>query len=81
MTGADVTGLLVGAGLFAMFFFLSLYMPQVLGYDALDAGVAYLPLALSIIVSAGVASQLVTRLGSSPSCSAASCSSPPDSSG
>jgi EmrB/QacA subfamily drug resistance transporter len=66
VTGADVTGLLVGAGLFAMFFFLSLYMQQVLGYDALDAGVAYLPLALSIIVSAGVASQLVTRLGFKP---------------
>ena len=66
VTGADVTGLLVGAGLFAMFFFLSLYMQQVLGYDALDAGVAYLPLALSIIVSAGVASQLVTRMGFKP---------------
>jgi MFS family permease len=38
-------------------------MQQVLGYDALKAGVAYLPLALTIIVSAGVASVLVTRIG------------------
>jgi predicted MFS family arabinose efflux permease len=49
--------------LFSMFFFISLYMQQVLGYDALKAGVAYLPLALTIIISAGVASVLVTRIG------------------
>jgi len=66
LTGANVTGLFTGAALFAMFFFLSLYMQQVLGYDALKAGLSYLPLALSIIVSAGVASQLVTRFGFKP---------------
>jgi EmrB/QacA subfamily drug resistance transporter len=66
LTGANVTGLLVGASLFSMFFFISLYMQQVLGYDALKAGVSYLPLALAIIVSAGVASQLVTKLGFKP---------------
>jgi MFS family permease len=49
-----------------MFFFLSLYMQKVLGYDALKAGLSYLPLALVIIVSAGVASQLVTKLGFKP---------------
>ncbi len=52
--------------LFSMFFFVSLYMQQVLGYDALKAGLAYLPLAFGIIVSAGVASQLVTRIGFKP---------------
>ena len=51
--------------LFSMFFFVSLYMQQVLGYDALKAGLAYLPLAFGIIVSAGVASVLVTRSASS----------------
>ncbi len=66
LRGADVVGLLIGMSLFGMFFFLSLYMQQVLGFDALKTGVAYLPLALSIIVSAGVASQLVTRLGFKP---------------
>ena len=39
--------------LFSMFFFISLYMQQVLGFDALETGVAYLPLAGGIIVSAG----------------------------
>jgi MFS family permease len=57
---------LVAAALFAMFFFVSLYMQQVLGYDALKAGLAYLPLAVGIIVSAGTASQLVTRIGFKP---------------
>jgi len=66
LTGANVVGLMVGASLFSMFFFISLYMQQVLAYDPLKAGFAYLPLALTIIVSAGVASQLVTRLGFKP---------------
>jgi EmrB/QacA subfamily drug resistance transporter len=63
LTGANVTGILLGASLMSMFFFISLYLQQVLGYDALDAGLAYLPLAVTIIISAGVASQLVTRIG------------------
>jgi EmrB/QacA subfamily drug resistance transporter len=63
LTATNAVALLVAAALFAMFFFVSLYMQQVLGYDALEAGLAYLPLAAGIIVSAGVASQLVTRVG------------------
>jgi hypothetical protein len=41
-------------------------MQQILGYDALKAGLAYLPLAVSIILSAGVASQMTTRMGFKP---------------
>jgi predicted MFS family arabinose efflux permease len=63
LTGANVVGVLVGASLFSMFFFISLYMQQVLGYSAIKAGLSYLPLAVSIILSAGIASQLVTRIG------------------
>ncbi len=66
LRGANVVGLLIGMSLFSMFFFVSLYMQQVLGYGPLKAGFAYLPLALTIIVAAGVASQLVTRLGFKP---------------
>ncbi len=66
LRGANVIGLLLGLSLFAMFFFLSLYMQQVLGYDALKTGLSYLPLALMIIASAGVASQLTTRIGFKP---------------
>ena len=65
-SGAYLTGLLIGASLFSMFFFVSLYMQQVLEWDALKAGLAYLPLGLTIIVSAGIASQLVTKIGFKP---------------
>ena len=66
LSASNAVGLLIGMALFSMFFFVSLYMQQVLGFDALEAGLAYLPLALTIIVSAGVASQLVTKLGFKP---------------
>jgi EmrB/QacA subfamily drug resistance transporter len=63
LRGANIVGLLIGMSLFSMFYFISLYLQNVLGYSAIKAGVSYLPLAVGIIVSAGVASQLVTRLG------------------
>jgi EmrB/QacA subfamily drug resistance transporter len=66
LTGANVVGLLTGASLFSMFFFISLYMQNVLGYSAIKAGLSYLPLAVTIILSAGIASQLVTRVGFKP---------------
>jgi MFS family permease len=58
--------LLVGMSLFSMFFFISLYLQNVLHYSPIKTGISYLPLAVGIIVSAGVASQLVTRLGFKP---------------
>src|SRR5687768_12706642 len=70
LTGANIVGLLVGASLFSMFFFITLYMQQVLGYSPIEAGLSYLPLAVTIIIAAGVASQLVTRVGFKPVLSA-----------
>ncbi|HWH94896.1 MAG TPA: DHA2 family efflux MFS transporter permease subunit [Baekduia sp.] len=66
LRGSNIVGLLIGMSLFAMFFFISLYLQQVMGYSALKTGLAYLPLALFIIISAGGASQLVTRVGFKP---------------
>jgi len=66
LRGANVVGLLIGMALFSMFFFVSLYLQQVLHFDALKAGLSYLPLSLAIILSAGAASQLVTRVGFKP---------------
>jgi EmrB/QacA subfamily drug resistance transporter len=63
LTGANVVGILLGASLFSMFFFISLYMQQVLGYSPIHAGLSYLPLAITIIVAAGLGGQLVTRFG------------------
>jgi EmrB/QacA subfamily drug resistance transporter len=66
LTGANVVGLLVGASLFSAFFFISLYMQQVLGYSAIEAGLSYLPLTAAIMASAGIGSNLVTRIGFKP---------------
>jgi EmrB/QacA subfamily drug resistance transporter len=63
LTGANVTSFLVGTALFSQFFLGTLYMQQVLHYSAMKTGVAYLPLTLTIIVLAGVAQNLVTRVG------------------
>ena len=66
VTGANVVGILVGASLFSMFYFISLYMQQVLGYSPIKAGLSYLPLAITIILAAGIASGLVTKVGFKP---------------
>jgi EmrB/QacA subfamily drug resistance transporter len=66
LRGADIVGLLIGMSLFSMFFFISLYLQDVLGYSPIKAGLSYLPLAIGIIISAGAASQLVTRVGFKP---------------
>jgi EmrB/QacA subfamily drug resistance transporter len=66
LRGADTIALLIGMSLFSMFFFISLYLQQVLHYSALKAGVSYLPLAVAIILSAGAASVAVTRFGFKP---------------
>ena len=49
--------------LFSMFFFISLYLQEVLGFSPIKTGISYLPLAVGIIISAGLVSQIVNRLG------------------
>ncbi len=66
LTGANVTAVFVAMALFSMFFFITLYLQMVLGYDALEAGLSYIPLSASIIGSAGMASALTTRVGYKP---------------
>jgi MFS family permease len=66
LRGANIVGLLTGMSLFSMFFFISLYLQEVLHDSALTAGLSYLPLAVLIILSAGLASQLVNRFGYKP---------------
>jgi EmrB/QacA subfamily drug resistance transporter len=63
---ADATQLIAFVGFLAIFFFLTLYMQNVLGYSAIHTGLAYLPLTLVAIVGAGVASQLLNRVGTRP---------------
>jgi EmrB/QacA subfamily drug resistance transporter len=63
LRAANVVMFLVASGLFAMFFFNSLYLQRVLGYGPLKAGLAFLPFTAGIIVSAGLASQFAPRVG------------------
>jgi EmrB/QacA subfamily drug resistance transporter len=65
-SGAYLVSLCVGTALFGMFFFLTLFVQNVLGYSPLKTGVAYLPMAAMILVATGVASQLVSRIGALP---------------
>ncbi len=55
--------MLVASALFGMFFFVSLYAQDVLHYSPLQAGFAFLPLSLGIIVGAGISQALIGRLG------------------
>src|SRR3954452_21065649 len=66
LAAADVTQLIAFAGFLAIFFFLTLYMQNVLGWSAIQTGAAYLPLTFGVIVSAGISSQLLSRTGTRP---------------
>ena len=63
LSGSNVTAFLSGAAVFSQFFLLTLYMQQVLHYSALKTGAAYLTFTLAIIIFAGVAQNVVTRIG------------------
>jgi EmrB/QacA subfamily drug resistance transporter len=64
--GSYLTFLLVGAGLFAMFLFLTLYFQVARGWSPLETGFAFLPFAGMIVVMAGIVAQLLPRVGPRP---------------
>ncbi len=66
VSGANAVVLTAMAAIFGLFFFLSLYMQQVLGYTAFETGVAFLPLATGFVIGSGIATQLVGRVGFKP---------------
>jgi EmrB/QacA subfamily drug resistance transporter len=66
LAGANIVGFLLAGSLFAMFFLLTFYLQQVLGYSALQAGGAFLATAGTVVVVAGIAQMLVTRVGVKP---------------
>jgi EmrB/QacA subfamily drug resistance transporter len=63
LSAANVVMFFVGSGLFAMFFFNSLYIQRVLGYGPLKAGLAFLPFTAGIMLSAGLASAYGPKVG------------------
>jgi EmrB/QacA subfamily drug resistance transporter len=62
--GANLVVLLVALSMFGVFFFVSLYMQNILGYSAVQAGAAFLPMTILIILLAPVAGRTSDRLGS-----------------
>jgi predicted MFS family arabinose efflux permease len=63
---ANAAIFLAMSGMFAMFFFNTLYVQQVLGYGPLEAGLAFLPFTAGIMISASLASQFAPRIGVRP---------------
>ena len=66
LAAADATQLIAFAGFISLFFFLTLYMQNVLGYTPIQSGSAYLPVTAGIIIAAGASSQLIPRIGTRP---------------
>lgn len=65
IVGADTAILFVGAGMFGMFFYISLYLqlPQLMNYSPIRTGLAFLPVSLAIMLSAGFGSKLLGKYG------------------
>jgi len=61
--GAYLASFFIGVGLFAMFLFLTFFFQGVLGYSPLKSGLLFLPFSAGVVVSAGIASQLLPRVG------------------
>lgn len=64
--GAFLASVLVGAGMFGMLLFLTFYFQVNLGYEPLQAGLAFLPFSAGIIFASGLASSLLPRFGPKP---------------
>jgi EmrB/QacA subfamily drug resistance transporter len=66
LAAADVTQVVAMAGFYSMFFFITLYMQEVLRFSRIGAGAAYLPATFSVAIGAGIATQLLGRRGTRP---------------
>ncbi|WP_354702112.1 putative MFS-type transporter EfpA [Paraconexibacter sp. AEG42_29] len=66
VTGANLVVFCMGGSAFAMWYFVSLYLQKVLGYQPIRAGLAFLPMTLVIVAASQIASRLTSRLGPGP---------------
>jgi MFS family permease len=66
LAAADLTMVIAMAGFYSMFFFLTLYMQNVLGFSQIQAGAAYVPTTFGVAIASGIASQLFARTGTRP---------------
>jgi EmrB/QacA subfamily drug resistance transporter len=63
VTGANLVVFCMGAAAFSLWYFLSLYLQQVLGFSPIEAGLSFLPMTGAIIGTSQLASRLTSRLG------------------
>jgi EmrB/QacA subfamily drug resistance transporter len=63
LSAANVTGAVIGSIAFSQFFLLTLYLQQVLHYSAIETGLAFVAVTLTVVVFSNVAQMLVTRVG------------------
>jgi MFS family permease len=66
LSAANGVVLLIGAATFGMWFFVSLYLQQVLGYSPIRAGLAFLPITISIALGSTLAARAIARFGTKP---------------
>ena len=66
LVAADITQLVAFAGFLTMFFFVTLYMQEVLRFSPIQAGLAYLPVTAAFAISAAISTQLIGRIGTRP---------------
>nr|WP_244329622.1 MFS transporter [Streptomyces platensis] len=66
VSAANGAMMLAGAAMFSMWYFLSLYVQNVLGYRPLEAGLSFIPHSLSIVLGSKIAPRLMNRLGAKP---------------
>ena len=65
-TGAYLVMLILATAMFGIFFFLTIFVQEVLGYSALRSGLAFLPFAGVVVVASGIVSQIISRTGARP---------------
>ncbi|MBA3841245.1 MAG: MFS transporter [Actinobacteria bacterium] len=63
LSSSNIAMLFVGAGIFSMFYFASIYLQEVRHYGALRAGFAFLPFTFGIVIGAVLSQQLISRIG------------------
>jgi EmrB/QacA subfamily drug resistance transporter len=66
LAAADLTQVIAMAGFYSMFFFVTLYMQNVLGFSQIQAGAAYIPTTLGVAIASGISAQLFARTGTRP---------------
>ena len=66
LAAADATQVIAQAGFLSMFFFITLYMQNVLEFSPIVAGTAYLPVTVGVGIAAGISTGLVARIGTRP---------------